>query len=172
MNEEIEVMRAVLEHSDQIVAICRKGGSNLCFSVAAEKIFGPPRFIALQEDDAERYGLYYPGTNDLIPTSDLPMARALKGETVRDVLISVRRTGQPKYLVSLHAGPLRDSSGIFYGCVAVGSILDVGPEEAARHDSRQIVISKLSPGTKETASPNHSSAEGSQDLSLSAIFLT
>ena len=130
MNEELEVMRVVLENSEQIVMICRKGGNNLSFSAAAEKVFGPPRFIGLQADDAERYGIFYPGTSDLIPTYDLPMARALKGQTVRDVLISVRRPGEPEYLISVNAGPMRDGKGNFHGGLLVGSILEVRASDA------------------------------------------
>ena len=54
------------------------------------------------------------------PPDQLPLARAIRGETVKDCLVYVRNDRVPDGLwINVSGTPLRDRSGVLYGGVAV-----------------------------------------------------
>ena len=68
----------------------------------------------------EGYGLYRPKGRSLYPPDELPLARAMRGDTVTNCEIWVRRSSQPKLtILSVNAAPLQNANGLVLGGVAV-----------------------------------------------------
>jgi len=115
-----ERLRAVLDQVDSGVILIDANGTISIFNLAAERIHGAWR------DEIERVmraGAHPPmrpdGITPLPPDED-PMARALKGESVRDALIFLRTPFRPNgYLISASAAPLRSPQGPVTGAVLV-----------------------------------------------------
>lgn len=115
-----ERLRAVLDQVDSGVILIDANGTISIFNLAAERIHGAWR------DEIERVmraGAHPPmrpdGKTPLPPDED-PMARALKGEIVRDALIFLRTPFRPNgYLISASAAPLRSPQGPVTGAVLV-----------------------------------------------------
>ncbi|MCL4396675.1 MAG: PAS domain S-box protein, partial [Chloroflexi bacterium] len=68
---------------------------------------------------AHRYGLYLPDKTTLYPAGDLPIARAMRGETVEQAPIFIRHAALPEgRWLSTGAKPLRDQNGSVFGAIA------------------------------------------------------
>jgi len=66
------------------------------------------------------YGIFLEDTVTPFPPDQVPLARAIRGETVKDCLIHIRNPEVPDGLwINVSGTPLRDSSGVLYGGVAV-----------------------------------------------------
>jgi|tagenome__1003787_1003787.scaffolds.fasta_scaffold20930971_3 PAS domain S-box-containing protein len=68
---------------------------------------------------AEQFQLYPPGQPELLPTDELPLMRALRGETVRDMLLETRGENGSRAMVNVSASPVRGEDGNILGAVAV-----------------------------------------------------
>ncbi|TSC24660.1 PAS domain S-box protein [Corallococcus sp. Z5C101001] len=102
---------------------------------AAEHILGmgPPDVPVSQW--SERYGLYLPDQVTRYPSERLPIARAIRGESVSRTEVFVRNAARPAgawLLVS--SSPVLDEEGVLHGGVAVfNDITDLkGAEDAMR----------------------------------------
>ncbi|HWQ18171.1 MAG TPA: PAS domain S-box protein, partial [Methanotrichaceae archaeon] len=70
----------------------------------------------------EEYGLYnawWADTGEEIAAEDMPLARALKGETIREVAVDFERFDGTRGTQYVSASPVMDSKGNILGCVAV-----------------------------------------------------
>ncbi|MGJ3246106.1 MAG: PAS domain-containing sensor histidine kinase [Elainellaceae cyanobacterium] len=84
LRAEQEFLRALLVNlSDGIVA-CDADGVIMMFNPTAREFHGIPEEPIPPEEWAERYGLYRPDGKTIMPTEQIPLFRALRGENVRD----------------------------------------------------------------------------------------
>src|SRR3954451_6971976 len=61
---------------------------------------------------AEHFQLYRPGGSELLATEDLPLVRALRGETVRDMTLETRFSDNGgRAVINVSGGPVLDSDG-------------------------------------------------------------
>src|SRR5256714_306010 len=69
---------------------------------------------------AEHFQLYRPGGSDLLATEDLPLVRALRGETVRDMTLETRFSENGgRAVLNVSGGPVLDPDGTIQGAVVV-----------------------------------------------------
>src|SRR4029078_6339342 len=69
---------------------------------------------------SEDYGLFLLDKTTPYPTHDLPLTRAIKGESVTNILVFLRSPAHPEGAwLSVNARPLRDETGQLKGGVAV-----------------------------------------------------
>ena len=69
---------------------------------------------------AEHFQLYPPGGAELLATEDLPMVRALRGETVRDMTLETRFSENGgRAVLNVSGGPVLDPDGKIQGAVVV-----------------------------------------------------
>ncbi len=101
----------------------------------AERLMHGPVGDTPQEQWAERYGLYRPDGVTLYRSEDLPLARALRGESVDWVTVFVRPPGAPAGVwVSSTALPMRQ------GLVVVGAVLtfrDITAQKQSEKDLQE-----------------------------------
>jgi PAS domain S-box-containing protein len=69
---------------------------------------------------AEHFQLYPPGGSQLLATEDLPLVRALRGETVRDMTLETRFSDNGgRAVLNVSGGPVLDPNGTIQGAVVV-----------------------------------------------------
>lgn len=97
LRAEQEFLRAILVNlSDGIVA-CDSDGVIMMFNPTAREFHGISEEPTPPEEWAERYGLYLPDGKTRMPTEQIPLFRALKGEHVHDT----------EMVIQSHDGDLR-----------------------------------------------------------------
>lgn len=118
----VELVRHALDHRtgcspnehDGLI-VCDVHGSIVFANESAEDIVGLVRIGALPDDYSCMHGIFSEEGRPY-PSSDVPLARAvLRGESVREVRLVVRRCDGQAHLLSVDAYPLRDTSGAAVG---------------------------------------------------------
>jgi signal transduction histidine kinase/response regulator RpfG family c-di-GMP phosphodiesterase len=118
--EQTKILRSVLDSMGDGVLVTDDSGKMVLLNPAAEQMVGRAAAGTHQSEWVERYGIYVPGTDTLYPTDNLPLARAMRGETADGIELYVRNPQRPDgMLVSVNIRPLRDDSGSTKGGVAV-----------------------------------------------------
>jgi PAS domain S-box-containing protein len=85
---------------------------------------------------SEHYGVFQPDTITPFPVEDLPMTRALRGESTDDVPMLIRHARLPHELwVNVSSRPLRDPEGNVRGGVSI--INDMTSRRATENELRQ-----------------------------------
>ncbi len=113
-------LRPVLDSISEGVAVADANGVLLLFNHAAERILGIGAVAAPPERWSEVYGLYLPDRVTPCPVEDLPLARAVRGETAHDVELFVRNAARPEGAwITVDASPWCDGPGTLLGGVAV-----------------------------------------------------
>lgn len=121
--------RAVLEAVGDAIVACDETGRLVLFNSAALEFHGIDTEPASVEDLPKYYDLFAPDGRSQLPPQDVPLARALKGETVTSAEIVIAPNGRPPRRVLTHAAPLIDRLGRPIGAVA--AMRDVTRERAA-----------------------------------------
>ncbi len=139
------IVGTLLDSLTEGVIIADRSGQLRYFNPVAEEILG----IGIQDVElgewTATYGCYHPDGITPVPSEELPLARALKGEEVRDVLLHIRNPMRPKgVLISLSASPLRDELGNLSG----GTVTFRDVTESIRNEHE---IRRLSKAVEQTA---------------------
>jgi signal transduction histidine kinase len=117
---DADIFRAVLESLPDGIAVADLDGHFLHYNAAAASILGIGVTDAPVEQWSEHFGCFRPDTTTPYPPHELPLARAIRGETVHEGLIFIRHAGRPQGIwVSVNASPLHDDEGHLIGGTAV-----------------------------------------------------
>jgi two-component system sensor histidine kinase/response regulator len=121
MREKSELLELILNNiGDPVIAVDEAGGL-LLFNPAAIKLHG-------LDSARGKYGLFMPDKVTRYAQDQLPLARAIKGEEVRDLELFVRTPYHNEGItVSASAQPLRDKDGKLRGGAAV--LRDITPRK-------------------------------------------
>ncbi len=114
------LLRAVLDSISDGVGVVGPEGSFLLHNPAAREILGQEEDVAGGADVwQEHYGLYRPDGATPLPAEEMPLVRALDGESVDHVEVVVRNAGHPDgRVISVSARPIDTARGR-RGAVAV-----------------------------------------------------
>jgi CheY-like chemotaxis protein/signal transduction histidine kinase len=125
------VLRSILESMADGVAVADDSGAFIhCNSAAISILRGGPT-VSPPETWAEAYGLLHPDRVTPVPASALPLVRAMRGESLDDVELFMRRDGDSGGVwLSMNARPLRDETGASHGGVVV--FRDISRDKTAR----------------------------------------
>ncbi len=133
------MLRAMLDSVAEGVVGVDCDGRFTMWNSGATRLLGVGETDTSSDHWAETYNLYEAGTKTLYPTQQLPLLRALRGESVDDVEMSVRRPiedGDSDWRkISVNARPVIDEEGGIIGAVAV--FPDITAFEAAETRARQ-----------------------------------
>jgi len=134
--------QAVIENTQNAVLACDENGNLVVFNPTARAWYGFDLRTNPELASADSgCGLFMPDGLTRFSPPDLPLARAFRGETIRDVAASIRAEGQAARHVSCGGGPFFDEDGRQLGAFAVlvdtteVRKLTLELEELARHDA-------------------------------------
>jgi PAS domain S-box-containing protein len=117
---QAELLELILNNIGDPVIAVDENGKLLLFNPAAIRLYGMGILGTSQTKSSDRYGLFLPDGTTPYPKVDLPLARAIRGESVTDLEIFVRTPDAPHgtYL-SAKAQPILDTDGRLKGGAAV-----------------------------------------------------
>jgi len=135
---QAQLLEAVFHSMAEGVAVADATGHLTHFNTAAEKLLGPGLRPNPSDPAHPLYGLYRADQTTLYPAEEMPLARALRGETPEPMEVFVRHAEKPDgALLSVNARPMLDSLGAVRGAVAV--FHDV----TERHKAEALVAASL-----------------------------
>ena len=115
-----ELLQLILESIADGVVVADSNGKFLLFNAAAEQLLGIGATEATPDKWSEQYGVYLPDTVTPYPPDQLPLVRAIRGESVDVVELFIRNPQVPEgRLLSINGRPLRNENGAVQGGVVV-----------------------------------------------------
>ncbi|GIF22380.1 hypothetical protein Ate02nite_51100 [Paractinoplanes tereljensis] len=113
------LLTAILDSISDGVAVVGPDGKFLLYNPAARVMLGVEAANDGTQDWATHFGTYRPDGQEPFPSAELPLVRAMGGESVEQVELVVRNPGHPDGVVlTVSARPLQTGSG-HAGAVAV-----------------------------------------------------
>jgi len=95
-------------------------GRFVLFNSSAQRMLGLGPHDVPSDQWTETYGIFLEDAVTPFPPDQVPLARAIRGETVKDCLVHIRNPKVPDGLwINVSGTPLRDKAGVLYGGVAV-----------------------------------------------------
>ncbi len=145
LREPGHAILSILESVTDGLVVADLSGRFLLFNQAAERILGVGLTEAEPAAWTTTYGLFLPDAATPFPPEDLPLARALRGETVVDEEIFVRNPRLPEGTwISVNATPWKDTDGLALGAIAVF-------REVTAHKAAAETVQRLSRAVEQTA---------------------
>ena len=111
--------RAVIENTMNAVIACDANSNLVVFNPTARAWHGLDARNIPPEEWASYYRLYLPDGVTPFPAEDVPLIRAFRGETVRNVPLVICAEGQLPRYVSCGGGPFFDADGVKLGAFVV-----------------------------------------------------
>lgn len=113
----------VLNSMQEVLVAVDTKGRVLLKNAPSTQLFDLEPTLPAQETWSVRYGIYLPGTDQHVPTADLPLPRALHGESGRDLDIEVRNARVPQgRVLRCSYRPMRDGDEIVGALVMMTDI--------------------------------------------------
>lgn len=117
-DEQIQLLLAVVRQLDDGICCADPSGRLIYVNAAARIMFAGSEGLSQQMSAwPHTFGLIDPRTGKQYRTEDLPLVRALHGESVRDIEIEVRTPHILGNVISVTARPLVDAEGTSLGAV-------------------------------------------------------
>ena len=118
LGRERHFLSALLDNLDAGVVACDERGRIILFNRAMREITGgADADFSTSETWFEKYGALQPDGQALV-AADLPLARAFRGEHVRDAEVVIHLPDRPRRSFTTNAQAIRDSDGARLGAVA------------------------------------------------------
>jgi PAS domain S-box-containing protein len=133
------MMEAALQQSAEGIIIADREGRFVYWNAAAERIIGQGPVATPPAEWASVYGCFLPDGVTPYPPEELPLARALRGEQVREADVFIRSRHVPGGTsISVNGGPLQGETGEIVG----GAVLFRDVTAHRRSDDRVRLLSK------------------------------
>ena len=105
LQHQIQLMQAIFDSISDGVIVADEHGS-LTFNPSAARIIGGS-IDAVPERWTEEYSIFYPDKATPVPTEELPLVRALRGEATDEMEMFIRTAAKPEGVyISASGGPL------------------------------------------------------------------
>ena len=111
------MLAALMANIPEGITICDSAGNILMVSRHGQDLLGAPHAGKNIEEVAVEKTIYLPDGRTILPMEEIPLARALKGEVVKDMeLVQVGLSGR-KIPLLCNAAPVRNATGAIVGGV-------------------------------------------------------
>lgn len=118
LDREKNFLQALLDNLSDGIVSCDENGVLTIFNRATKEFHGLPQQPIAADEWAEHYDLYFPDGQTPMAAQDIPLFRALQGESVRDVeMMIMPKNGQPRTLLA-NGDPIINSDGKKIGAIA------------------------------------------------------
>jgi len=132
------LLQSVLDNISDAVIVADETEKIILGNPAARRLHGEAPFGAPAEKWAEAFGLYRPDRVTPVPAREVPMMRAIRGESVDGEEVFVQNHGQKEGRWQLVSGrPLRDEQGKCRGGVLV--VRDIDDRKHAEEERSQLI---------------------------------
>ncbi len=119
LHEQTKLLQVIVSSiGDGLVSADLQGNLTL-FNKAAQKIFGPLSTSDSHQNWSKTYGLFLPDQQTLFPNEQLPLARAMKGESVTEEVFVRRWPNNPGRWIRISGYPLVDENQDVNGGIIV-----------------------------------------------------
>ena len=136
LNKQAKLMETVFRSVSDGVVVTGKDGSFLFVNPVAEQIVGMGATDTSSDEWSETYGTFCLDGKTLFPSEELPLVRAMRGETTNDVELLIRNPARPEGVyISVSGRPLQDETGLIEGGVIV--LRDVTALKGAERELKQ-----------------------------------
>ena len=138
LKRQAQLMETVFKSVSDGVVVTSKDGEFLFVNPSAERIVGMGPTDAPSDEWSKTYGTFYPDKETPVPSDDLPLMRAMRGEVSDDVELFIRNQERPEGVyISVSGRPLQDDTGTVEGGVIV--LRDITGLKATESELRQTV---------------------------------
>jgi two-component system NtrC family sensor kinase len=151
LREQTRILQSVLDCMGDGVVVADSNSRFLVFNPAAERIVGQGRSDAASQDWSRQYEIFVPERTTLYPEADLPLVRAIRGESVDQAELYIAYPSRDDGTWILVTGrPLRDEHGTLQGGVVV--LHDITRRKkaerrlAAQYETTRVLAEADSPG--------------------------
>jgi PAS domain S-box-containing protein len=118
--QQKDLLQMILGSITEGVVVADTDGKFLLFNSAAERFVGIGAIEATPDQWSQQYGSFRPDGVTLFPPDELPLVRAMRGESVDAVELFIRNANVPDgRLLSITGRPLRGEDGTLKGGVVV-----------------------------------------------------
>jgi PAS domain S-box-containing protein len=133
LRDERALLLALLESLDDAVIACDADGRPNFINNATRQLRGADQPSLPQEEWLQHFSLCRPDGHTPLPSDELPLFRALRGERIRGVELLLIAAGQ-KRIVSVSGQPLEGA-----GCGILGAVMVVHDITEQRRREKQLV---------------------------------
>jgi len=120
LEENVRILESVLESMGDGVAVVDEQGKFLLVNAAARRMYGRGPVEGPAERWSDVYGVFLSDGITPFPADQLPLTRALRGESTDQVELSFRNAAHPDGIIVASTGrPLRDEAGRVRGGIVV-----------------------------------------------------
>lgn len=120
IHQQSRILKCILDSIGDAVLVADESGQFLLFNPAAEELFRLGPSPTITDTWTKRYGLFAPDMITPYPTRELPLVRAMRGESVDGAEVYVRHAAVSDGIwTSANARPLKDEQGTVRGGVVV-----------------------------------------------------
>lgn len=117
---QTKLLQSILDSMGDGVMATDEDGKTVLLNPAAQSMVGAEVTTTPEAQRSERFGIFHPGTETLYPADELPLIRAMRGETVDGIEMHIRNSDRPDGMyVSVNVRPLKGDRGEAKGGVAV-----------------------------------------------------
>ena len=127
LKNRVKVLETIVDSLSEGVVATNLEGEFLVANPIAQEIVGMGPTENAPETWSETYGTFYPDKTTLFPSTELPLYKAMQGETTNDVELVIRHQGRPDGVaISVSGRPLYDETGtLMGGVIAMRDITEV-----------------------------------------------
>lgn len=139
LRNQTQILESVLTSMGDGVIVASSDGEFLVFNPAAEQILRQGQSDTRPEEWTKRYGIFQSDLKTPYPIQDLPLVRAIRGESTDAVELFIRPSPADRgNWISASGRPLNDSDGHLLGGVVVFRDVTIAKqsEEALREATR------------------------------------
>ena len=120
LRSQTHAMETVFNSISDGVVVADENGKFTIFNPSAERIVGIGMTDAGPEQWTDQYGIFFPDRVTPVPTDEIPLVRAMRGEAMDEEEMFIRNPRIPKGVyISVSGRPLRDDEGVTKGGVIV-----------------------------------------------------
>lgn len=138
LRKEREFLRALLESLSEGIVACDEDGRLTLFNRATREFHGLPQEAIPVERWVEHYDLFRADGRTPLDLSEIPLMRALRGETIRGQEVVIAPKDRPPTRVLCSGEPIFDETGRKLGAVvAMHDVTERARQEAQLRESEQ-----------------------------------
>ena len=118
LQTQVNLMQTIFDSLSEGVVASNLEGDFLVANPSAQEISGMAPVEGAPEEWNETYGTFYADKMTMVPSTELPLYKAMRGETTDEIKLVLRNQNRPDgVLVSISGRPLHDETGVLIGGV-------------------------------------------------------